>query len=261
MGINMKKLCFLILFLYVNLTAFGQITESSTSQPEYLSSRAWYVLRQWNAGPLLLGLTQQLGKAVESSQRNDFVWAGTEKGGTLKLNMAVEGDVTGEIFIGLFEEPDWSSEPVQVRSFQGPGEYVIENLPVGKFQIGAMIGSLPAAAALGVQQTWPGPVEIERGKTNSVKVLVSREFQLHTSGWYNEIVSRDFIEDQKEIDTDTFLTGRVTGPGGQPVAFATVQVREYNPGAGSIRAPNRGTNENGYYKCDGIDWPYRGYQI
>ncbi|MHC4324836.1 MAG: redoxin domain-containing protein, partial [Planctomycetota bacterium] len=50
--------------------------------------------------------------------------------------------------------------------------------------------------------------------------------------------------------------GRVTGPDGQSVAFATIQIREYNPGARSIKAPNRGTNEQGYYKCDGINWPY-----
>ncbi|MHC4324799.1 MAG: hypothetical protein ACYSUX_11050, partial [Planctomycetota bacterium] len=247
----MKKICFLILSLCVTLASFGQAMESGTPQSELSSSRAWYVLRQSNAGPLLLGLPQRLGKAIESSQRNDFVWTGTEQGRNLKLNIAVEGDVTGEIFIGLFKDPHWSSGPIQVRSFSGPGEYIIEDLPTGKFQIGAMIGSLPVATALGVQQAWPEPVVVERDKTNTVKVLVSREFQLRASGWYNNTVSRDFIGDWSDMDTNNPLQGRVTGPDGQSVAFATIQIREYKPGARSIKAPNRGTNEQGYYKCDG----------
>jgi hypothetical protein len=221
-------------------------------------SRAWYVLRQWNASPLLLGLPQRLGKVIESTQRNDFIWTGIEQGGSLKLNIAVEGDVTGEIFIGLFKDPNWSSEPIQVRSFPGSGEYIIENLPTGKYQIGAMIGSLPVATALGVQQTWPEPVEIERGKINPVKVLVSCDFQKHASGWYNKDVSRDFVGDWKNMNPDNLLQGQLTGPEGRPIAFAEIMIREHNPGTRrGIRAPNRGTNEQGYYKYDGINWPYK----
>ncbi|HCO96900.1 MAG TPA: hypothetical protein DIU00_23680 [Phycisphaerales bacterium] len=252
----MKKRCFLVLCLCVIHAGPGRTAESEKPQSELLSSRGWYVLRQFNAGPLLLGLTQRLGKVIESSQRDDVIWNGIEQGGSLNLNIVVEGDVTGEIFIGFFKDPHWSSEPDQVRSFPGPGDYLVENLPDGKFQIGAMIGSPPAANALGVQQNWPEPVEIEKGKTHSVKVLVSRDFQLRASGWYNKTVSKDFIGDWEDIDTDNPLQGRVTGPGGQAVAFAMVQIREYKPGARSIKAPNRGTNENGCYKCDGISWPY-----
>jgi hypothetical protein len=243
--------CFLSTF-----ATLGQTTESAISQPEQLSSKAWYVLSQRNAGPLLLGLTQRLGKAAESSERTDPIWTGIKHGGSLKIYIAVEGDVSGDIFIGFFKDPHWSTEPVQVRRFPEAGEYVIRNLPRGQFQIGAMIGSLPTATALGVQQMWPEPVEIRRGKTNSVKILVSPDFQRRASGWHNKQVSRDFIGDWKDMDTENLLSGRVTGPGGQSVAFATVQIREYNPGARSIRAPNRGTNEQGYYKYDGINWPY-----
>jgi len=252
----MKKISFLILSLFIILATFTQVTGSEKPQSELSSSRGWYVLRQLNVGPLLLGLPQRLGKVIKSSQRNDVIWTGTKQGGSLKLNIAVEGDVTGQIFVGLFKNPDWSSEPVQVRSFSGVGDYLVENLPTGKFQIGAMIGSPPVATALGVQQTWPEPVEVERDKIHPVKILVSRDFQRRASGWYNPTVSRDFIGDWSDIDTDNFLQGRVTGPEGQSVAFATVQIREYNPGARSIKAPDRGTNEQGYYKCDGINWPY-----
>ena len=258
MEVIMRKICFLILSLCVTLASFGQAMESEAPKSEVSTSRAWYLLRQWNAGPLLLGLTQQLGKVIESSQRNDFMWTGTEQGGSLKLNIAVEDDVTGEIFIGLFKDPNWTSAPVQVRSFSGPGEYIIKNLPAGKFQIGAMTGSLPVATSLGVQQAWPEPIEIERGKTNPVKVLVSCDFQKRASGWYNKDVSRDFVGDWKNMNPDNLLQGQLTGPEGRPIAFAEIMIREHNPGTRrGIRAPNRGTNEQGYYKYDGINWPYK----
>ena len=251
----MKNIFLSALFLSLTFNLFGNAMEPEAPRSEP-SSRAWYLLRQLNVGPLLLGLPQRLGKAIESSQYNDSIWTGVEQGGSIKLNIAVEGDVRGEIFIGLFKNPDWSNEPVQVRSFPGPGDYLVENLPAGKFQIGAMIGSLPVTDAIGVQQTWPEPVEVEQGKAHSAKILVSRDFQRRSSGWYNKTVSRDFIGDWNYMDTDNPLEGRVTGPGGQSIAFATVQIREYNLGARSIKAPNRGTNEQGYYKCDGISWPY-----
>lgn len=243
-------------YLLAVSAALGQAAESTLSQSEPLSPKAWQVLHQLNAGPLLLGLTQRLGKAVATSRRRDHIWTGKDHGGRLRVNIAVEGDVAGEILIGLFPDPDWSSEPVQIRRFPRAGEYIVENLPIGQFQIGAMIGSLPVATALGVQQIWPKPVVVEQGKTNSVQVLVSPDFQKRASGWFNSEVSRDFIGDWKDMDTESLLQGRVTGPGGQSVAFATVQIREYKLGARSIRAPNRGTNEQGYYKYDGINWPY-----
>jgi hypothetical protein len=252
----MKNIFLSALFLSLTFNLFGNAMEHEAPRSEP-SSRAWYVLRQLNVGPLLLGLPQRLGKAIESSQRDDSIWTGIEQGGSLKLNITVEGDVTGEILIGFFKDPSWSSEPVQVRSFPGPGDYLVENLPAGNFQIGAMIGSLPVTDALGVQQTWPEPVEVKRDKNHSAKILVSRDFQRRSSGWYNKTVSRDFIGDWNYMDTDNPLQGCVSGPGGEPVAFATVQIREYKPGARSIRAPNRGTNEQGHYKCDGINWPYR----
>jgi len=238
------------------------ITPSETIEPVTLpsglsSSRAWHILRQWNVGPLLLGLSQRLGKVTDSSQRDDRVWTGVTNGGRLQLNIAVEGDTSGEIFIGFFENPTWSAEPVQVRSFPRAGQHTIDSLPPGKFQIGAMIGKLPVAAALGVHRTWPEPVEIKAGVATVAEVLVSEDFHKRSSGWYNQEVSRDYIEDWKDIDTDNLLQGRVTGPAGQPIAFATVQVREHNPGARSIAAPNCGTSEQGFYKCDRIAWPYR----
>lgn len=241
----------------VRYVASSQLRESGMLRSEQLSSRAWYVLRQWNAGPLLLGLTQRLGKVIESSQRDDRVWTGVVDGGPLELDIAAESDATGEIFIGFFKDPTWSAEPVQVRRFPGSGQYIVENLPPGKYQIGAMIGSLPVATALGVQKTWPKAVKIDSGKIAEAQVLVSEDFQRYSSGWYNKSVSRDFVGDWKHMNPDNLLQGRLIGPDGRPIAFAEIMIREHNPGARGIRARNTGTNEQGYYKYDGIDWPYK----
>ncbi len=123
------------------------------SNTEALSSRAWYLLRQRNIGPLLLGLTQRLGQVVEYAAPTGHVWTGQEGGGSLKLEITVENNLNGQIYVGFFTDPAWSAAPVQVRSFPGPGQYIVGNLPVGQYQIGAMIGSLPVATALGVHET------------------------------------------------------------------------------------------------------------
>ena len=231
--------------------------EGEDEQTGTLSSRAWYILRQWNVGPLLLGLTQRLGKVIDSSQRDDRVWTGVDDGGRLELDIEVEGEISGEIYVGFFEDASWSGEPVQVRSFPKAGQYTVKNLPPGKFQIGAMIGMPPVAAALGVHRMWPKPVEVERGKTTVAQVLVSRDFQKCASGWYNREVSKDFIGDWNDINSDNLLQGRLTGPAGRPIPFAEIMIREHNPGSRrGIAAPNRGTNEQGYYKYDGMKWPY-----
>ncbi len=240
-------------------TPTSKTVDPMTSQPEEVSvssSRAWYIMRQWNAGSLLLGLTQRLGKLINSAQPDDPVWTGVTNGGRLELNIAVEGDVTGEIFVGFFKDATWSAEPVQVRRFRAAGKHIVENLPLGKFQMGAMIGRLPVAAALGVQRMWPEPVEVTAGATSTADVLLSPEFEQFARGWHNPEFSRDFIGDWQDMDTDNLLQGRVTGPGGRPIAFAKIAIREYNPGARGIAAPDRGTNEQGYYKYDGMRWPY-----
>ena len=144
----MKKFIILVFSALLTVSAYSQTTDSEETESQESQSRAWYIMHQMNTAPLLLGLTQQLGRVVESPERNNSIWNGIEEGGTLELNITVEGDISGEIFVGFFEEPEWLSAPVQVRSFPASGVYTIESLPPGQFQIGAMIGSLPTAAAL-----------------------------------------------------------------------------------------------------------------
>jgi peroxiredoxin len=228
--------------------------------PEQQYSRAWYMLRERNVGPLLLGLTQRLGKVVIPSRRDETMWTGSGDEGTAKINIVVEGDVKGEIFVGFFDDASWSSEPVQVRSFPGPGNYLVKNLPYGEFQIGVMIGNLPVAKALGVHRRWPEPVLVQRGIVSGAKVLVSPDFQKGTAwGYYTKELARDYIGDWEKMDPDNLLQGRVTGPSRRGIAFTEIRIREHkdDPKKGGIMILDRGTDERGYYFFDGMEWPYK----
>ena len=64
------------------------------------------------------------------------------------------------------------------------------------------------------------------------------------------------VTDDVVLECPGVVQGRVTGPDGEPIVNAEIQIREYNPGARSIAAPNVQTNKQGYYMYTGIGWPY-----
>jgi hypothetical protein len=229
--------------------------EPSAGAPQP-SSRAWHIMRQWNCPPLLLGLTQQFAKVLEPSRRNDPVWQESANGGTLRLNVAVEGDLPSEVIVGLFRDARWSGEPVVVRRL-GAGAHMLTGLPAGQYQIGAMIGNAPVPSALGVHRTWPEAVAIKPKQTATADVLVSEAFQKWASGWYNEGVTKDYLGQWGDLSETNLLQGQLTGPDGRPISFGMIEIREHNPGANSSATADQGTNEQGIYKYDGMDWPYQ----
>ena len=109
------------------------------------------------------GLPQRLGKAIIPSGRQGPRWEGVEGGGRLELDVQVQGDAPGEIFVGFFADPRWwSAEPVQVRRIPRPGSvHASTASSPGKFQLGAMVGGLPKprrpGRALGLAQSGRGP--------------------------------------------------------------------------------------------------------
>ncbi len=231
-------------------------TAGASAPEDRGSSQAWHILRQWNCPPLLLGLTQQLAKMLEPSRRNDPVWQEVSKGGALRLKLDVEGDLPGEVIVGLFKDAQWSAPPVAVRRLDA-GTHVLTGLPVGRYQIGAMLGSAPVPLALGVHRTWPEPVEIKAGQTTIAEVLVAEAFQKWASGWYNREVAKDYLGQWDDLHEDNLLQGQLTGPDGKPIPFGLVEIREHHPGASGIATADQGTNEQGVFKFDGMNWPYR----
>ena len=195
--------------------------------------------------------------ALQPQRQNDTMWQEVA-GGSLKLDVKVEKETGREIVVGLFRDAKWSQEPVAVRLLPKEGTHTLAGLPAGRYQIGAMIGRAPSAAALGVQRTWPEAVEIKPGRTTEAQVLVARDFAFNASGWHNREVSRDYTGDWSLLKENHLLQGRLTGPDGAPIPFGRVSVREYQAvSTDSIAAPELGTNEAGVYKFDKMKWPYR----
>ena len=221
------------------------------------TSRAWSIMRQWNCPPLLLGLTPQLTKVLEPSRRNDPVWQEVANGGTLRLRLDVEGGLPGEVIVGLFQDAAWLAEPVAVRRLAGAGTHTLKGLPAGRYQIGAMIGGAPVPVALGVQRTWPEPIEIQRDQTVTADVLVSEAFQKWASGWYNEGVCEGLPRPVGQSQRNQPASGATDRSGRQTDPLRLVEIRQHNPGARSTATADQGTNEQGLYKYDGMDWPYQ----
>jgi hypothetical protein len=236
-----------------------QLATPTLSVQEQTPSQAWTIMRYPSCPPLLLGLTQQFAKVLSPSRQNDPVWKDSPGGGTLRLKIDVEGEETGNVIVGLFADPRWLAEPVAIRRVAGSGEHVLSGLPAGRYQIGAMVGKPPVAKMLGVQRQWPQAVEIAPGRTATAEVLVSQEFQQWASDGRNESIAKDYLGDWSELDQSRLLQGRLLGPDGRPIRFGKVQVREYKDPAqrqGGIAAPDVGTSEMGYYRFDGMSWPY-----
>ncbi len=235
----------------------GNAQTEQTPAADQGPSRAWHIMRQWNCPPLLLGLSQQLAKTLEPVQRNGPAWQEVKDGGTLRLKLEIEADQPGEVIVGLFKDARWSAPPVAVRRVSA-GTQVLAGLPAGQYQIGAMLGNAPLPFALGMQRTWPEPVEIKAGQTADAEVLVSAAFEEQASGWYNEEVAKDYVGDWGRLNESKLLHGQLTDPAGKPIPFGEIMIREYKTDKrSSFAAPNRGTNEQGLYRFDRMAWPYR----
>ena len=182
-------------------------------------NRIWHIMRQPNTMGLFHGFPQRMEKLVTARPRSGKVWEGEPDGGKLRLKIDLEGEKTGEIVVGFFADPRWwLAPPVQLRSFPGPGEYTIENLIPGSFQLGAMIGSLPRPDALGVHEHWPSPVNIEAGGDAVAHVLVSEEFK-----WHHTVRdTRNFVGDWPQMDPEQLVTVRTVDANEHPVPYCQV---------------------------------------
>jgi|GEM_PF-3081052 len=224
-----------------------EITSSLNSQGP---SQAWYMLRQWNVGPLLRDMKLRLDTMIQAEERDERVWKGINNDGKLSLQLETEGDFEGKIYVGFFTDPKWSKDPVQVRSFPGPGHYEVEGIPSGEYQIGAMIGAMPEVDALGVQTQWPHPVVMQTNTITNAHILVSKDFT--KSGGHSPRTQTY----HNSMNKSNLLQGQVQAPSGDPIPYAEISIREYNPGARRIAAPNLTTDASGNYYYDEMKWPY-----
>ena len=232
----------------------GQSDPRSNSATD-TDSRAWYVLSQVDTNGLLLGLPQRLGKTAMASGQQGPVWNGVENGGRLTLDVQVEGDVKGEIFIGFFADPRWwLATPVQIRRVPGAGRYTFDRLIPGKFQLGGMLGTLPKPIALGVHATWPTPVEIAAGHAAEARVLMSTKFQSQPAGMSD--LEEGFAgqwEKPAKLDPSRTIKVCTVDSAGKPVPFCRVTFVDRGGGTETVSFHDFGTDEQGRAYCDKID--------
>ncbi|MHC4500713.1 MAG: redoxin domain-containing protein, partial [Planctomycetota bacterium] len=237
----------------ISVSAIGGETQRRKDDREPADaeeSRAWYILRQTDSVGLLHGLPQQLGKAIVPSKRQTPMWQGVDDGGSIDLEIKVEADVTGEIFVGFFSDVRWwVAPPVQVRRFQGPGRYTVERLIPGKYRVGAMIGSLPRPEAFGVNRTWPEPVTIKAEKTLPADLLVSTQFEDRVCHPFSY---EGFAGQFGTLDPTRLITVRTLDHRGNVAPFCRVTYRDHDRSS-HHSFHDIGTDEKGYSYCGAID--------
>ncbi|MBN1974378.1 MAG: redoxin domain-containing protein [Sedimentisphaerales bacterium] len=255
----MRKKVLLVLFILVlSILIYPSFANSSGQKIDPNESRAWYILNQVDTQSLMVGLPQRLGKAVMSTERQSTIWQGVDNGGSIELEIKVEGKKTGQIFVGFFTDPRWWLEPSkQIRAFPGPGSYKVDRLIPGKYYIGAMIGSIPVPDALGVDNFWPESVQIEQGKSIKVKLLLSDKFQNAPFGDETEVAKGN--AGQYEVTNPSqLITLQTLDENGDPAPFCRVVFVDRvpsNPSQVNFFHDN-GTDEKGYAYYDKFSGPF-----
>ncbi|MCK4850448.1 MAG: hypothetical protein KAT11_03810, partial [Phycisphaerae bacterium] len=234
----------------VAASLFINVEAETPATPPTEPPRAWHILQQADTNGLLHGLPQRLAKAIIPSKRTTPIWKGADDGGSLILDIRVDDDAKGEVFVGFFRDPRWHlAEPAQMRRFPGPGRYRVDRLPPGKYQIGAMVGSALTPKALGVHASYPVAVEVKRDKTVAARLLLSSKFKNMPFGQFSDGMLKGFLGQFGGLDPTRMITVRAVDGKGNPVPFCRVVF--WDRDAGTFY--ESGTNEEGYAYCDQID--------
>ena len=196
---------------------------------------AWFVLHKiagsGTGTGLLHGLAARLHGALDPARLETPLWKGVPDGGSLRLDIQVEGGVKGDIVVGFFSDPRWYlAEPVQVRRFPGPGQYTVDGLPPGRFVLGAMMGQAAHPDAMGIHESWPAPVQIAKDEAAQASVLLSKEFEAEPDAM--GAASLGFLElpappmpNRPPVPTAPF-TVRTVDSQGRPVPFCRISVAQ-----------------------------------
>jgi hypothetical protein len=228
-----------------------KVSMGQLDAPQEGGSRAWYLLRQSDCGPLLRELPLQLARTSDAAVQSSPMWRGHEGGVPLEIDVRMEADAPGELVIGLFADERWSQAPIRVQKVSGAGRHTIVGVPPGKYQIGAMIGDVLDPKALGVHRSWPQPAEVAAGRTAIVELLVSPQFERSLGQSYRQIA--EACQPGRKVEyPDRLVQGRVTDASGGPVVHALLQIREhtFGPRPRSIWAIDTGTDALGHYFLD-----------
>ncbi len=200
--------------------------EIPAAPPATASATAIFGARFTTTGrpQFLYPLTHRL-MAAREKERSGPEWtaAGT---GAVRLTLEVAPDVAAaavtpdrEIVVGFFDDATWAT-PRAWRSVSGAGTHVLGGIAPGRYAIGALLGGPKERpnGALGVNDEWPGTVDIRAGEMADVHIALSRAAMY--AGWQ----STDTVTVAPEKLSQDTVTLRTVDAKGRPVPYCDVTV-------------------------------------
>lgn len=189
-------------------------------------SRGWFLLSQTDTDGLLVGLRERLAAATSPAKRETSVLAETNAGITANIRVEVDTGEEGEVIVGFFENAQWwVSEPSQVRRFPGPGQYAIDNLQPGKYYVGALLISNSKKIVLGVEEEWPSPTVLAKGKSLQLRLKLSSGFRNRPFG-VTHFCEQGFMGEWGDLDRKHLVTVQTVDTNGEPIPFCRVTIVE-----------------------------------
>ncbi|KPL23602.1 MAG: hypothetical protein AMJ75_05735, partial [Phycisphaerae bacterium SM1_79] len=158
---------------------------------------------------------------------------------------------------------NWPGKPAFYYLAVVNESFEITGVPPGSYYLFAIEAqNTESIDTVGLPIDWPRPVTIDAdGKVAHVEIEMSTFLSKEARFWNVQGFLRGVghLNALNASVEELGPYGRIVDVGGNPVPYATVQVREFkaNRGEGEgIAAPDARTNEQGYYGLRPLDYPY-----
>jgi hypothetical protein len=172
---------------------------------------------------------------------------------------------TSEHRTALFFVPEekWPGKPFFCYLANVNESFEITGIPPGTYYLFTVETSNPRNIDdVGLPVNWPKPVQIRAdGKPAHVEIEISAFLSKKARFWNVQ----GFLRGVGHLNVENVATeelgpyGKVSDAEGNPVPYATVQIREFKPSGtrrGGIQTPDARTNEEGYYGIRPLDYRY-----
>jgi hypothetical protein len=172
---------------------------------------------------------------------------------------------TSEHMTALFfvPEEEWPGKPFFWYLANVNESFEITGIPPGTYYLFTVETSNPRNIDdVGLPVDWPKPVQIRAdGKPAHVEIEISAFLSKKARFWNVQ----GFLDGVGHLNAENVATeelgpyGKVSDAEGNPVPYATMQIREFKPSGtrrGGIQAPDARANAEGYYGLRPVDYRY-----